>query len=188
MDSLIKNWKLISDDTYESEYTKKFNWKNTEIEGILIWEKDSEFTKEELSERFDKITENLDFWIEKSKNKIVEEFIDYVNYWDEKYDVKGWINPKYTEIYYKNHSLEDVENQLLKIIEKKDTDKIMNTNTISKEAFKKLLGNEYIEIWVNSNSDKDEFTICLYENIFFTEKAFTLYWNLNGELIEYYMD
>ena len=80
MDSLIKNWKLISDDTYESEYTKKFNWTNTEIEGILLWEKDSEFTKEELSERFDKITENLDFWIEKSKNKIVEEFIDYVNY------------------------------------------------------------------------------------------------------------
>ena len=160
MDSLIKNWKLTSEDTYESEYTKKFNWKNTEIEGILIWEKDSEFTKEELSERFDKITENLDFWIEKSKNKIVEEFIDYANYGDEKYDVKGWINPKYAEIYYKNHSLEDVENQLLKIIEKKDTDKIMNTNTISKEAFKKLLGNEYIEIWVNSNSDKDEFTIC----------------------------
>ena len=48
---------------------------------------------------------------------------------------------------------------------------VRSINNFHKEAFKKLLGNEYIEIWVYSNSGKDEFTICLYENIFFTEKA-----------------
>ena len=64
----------------------------------------------------------------------------------------------------------------------------MNTNTISKEAFKKMLGDEKIEIQIENSVGEGEFTIYLYEWIFFTEKVFTLFWNLNGELIEYYMD
>ena len=177
----MKDWKLEYDDGDESEYIKKFKWKNSEITAVLIKENESKITKEDLAKTFDKIIENIDYWIEKSKDKIVEEFIEYVNEND-------WIKPEYCEIYFENKSLEDVEKKLIEIIGKEDTQKIMKNNFLTKEAFRKILGYEMIEIFVESYSEENEFSIRLYESLFFTDKVFTLYWNLDGELIEFYMD
>ena len=82
-----------------------------------------------------------------------------------------------------------MEKELLKIIGKEDTEKIMKNNFLTKEAFKKLLDNEDMEIIIDlTDDDENSFSITMYERLFFVDKMFYAECNFNGEIDEFYMD
>ena len=181
----MKNWELTDTDFYddneEYEYARKVMWKNHEIEIILICNNENKVSEEEIEEIVDKIMENKDYWDKKCKNLFADEFVDWFN--EEK-----WIKPEYAEIYYETNSIEEVEKELLKIIGKEDTEEIMKNNFLTKEAFKKLLDNEDMEITIDlTDDDENSFSITMYERLFFVDKMFYAECNFNGEIDEYYM-
>ena len=178
----MKNWEII-----DGEYTRKVMWINHEIEMKLYYNGEDEIDGEEVDESkveemVEKILGNKDYWDKKCKNLFADKFVDWFN--EEK-----WIKPEYSEIYYETKSIDKVEKELLKIIGKEDTEKIMKNNFLTKEAFKKLLDNEDMEITIDLNDgDKDTFVIAMHERLFFVDKIFYAECNFNGEIDEFYMD
>ena len=183
----MKNWELTDTDFYgdnyeEYEYVRKVMWKNHEIEIILLCNNENKVSEEEIEEIVDKIMENKDYWDKKCKNLFADEFVDWFN--EEK-----WVKPEYAEIYYENKDISDVEKKLIEIIGKEDTEKIMKNNFLTKEAFKKLLDNEDMEITIDlTDDDENSFSITMYERLFFVDKMFYAECNFNGEIDEFYMD
>ena len=184
----MKNWELTDtdfyDDNYEEyEYVRKVMWKNHEIEIILLCNNENKVSEEEIEEIVDKIMENKDYWDKKCKNLFADEFVDWFN-------EEEWVKPEYAEIYYETKSIDEVEKKLLKIIGKEDTEKIMKNNFLTKEAFKKLLDNEDMEITIDYSEveENSNFTIAMHEKLFFVDKMFYACCNFNGEIDEYYMD
>lgn len=100
------------------------------------------------------------------------------------------VKPEYSEIYYETKSTDKVEKELLKIIGKEDTEKIMKNNLLTKEAFKKLLDNQDMGIIIDYCDGEEDscFTITMHEKLFFVDKMFYACCNFNGEIDEYYMD
>ena len=184
----MKNWELTDtdfyDDNYEEyEYVRKVMWKNHEIEIILICNNKNKVSEEEIEEIVDKIMENKDYWDKKCKNLFADEFVDWFN---EEKSVK----PEYSEIYYETKSIDKVEKELLKIIGKEDTERIMKNNLLTKEAFKKLLDNQDMGIIIDYCDGEEDscFTIAMHEKLFFVDKMFYACCNFHGEIDEYYMD
>ena len=181
----MKNWEII-----DGEYTRKVMWINHEIEMKLYYNGEDEIDEDEVEvdeskveEMVKKILGNKDYWDKKCKNIFAEEFVDCAN-------KKKWVKPEYTEIYYETNSIDEVEKELLKIIGKEDTEKIMKNNFLTKEAFKKLLDNEDMEIIIDYCDGEEDscFTIAMHEKLFFVDKMFYACCNFHGEIDEYYMD
>ena len=179
----MKNWKII-----DGEYTRKVMWINHEIEMKLYYNGEDEIDGEEVDESkveemVEKILGNKDYWDKKCKKLFADEFVDWFN--EEK-----WVKPEYSEIYYETKSTDKVEKELLKIIGKEDTEKIMKNNLLTKEAFKKLLDNQDMGIIIDYCDGEEDscFTITMHEKLFFVDKMFYACCNFNGEIDEYYMD
>jgi hypothetical protein len=179
----MKNWEII-----DGEYTRKVMWINHEIEMKLYYNGEDEIDGEEVDESkveemVEKILGNKDYWDKKCKKLFADEFVDWFN--EEK-----WVKPEYSEIYYETKSTDKVEKELLKIIGKEDTEEIMKNNFLTKEAFKKLLDNEDMEIIIDYGEieENSNFTIAMHEKLFFVDKMFYACCNFNGEIDEYYMD
>ena len=178
----MKNWEII-----DGEHTRKVMWINHEIEMRLYCNGEDDIDEDEIDETkveemVEKILENKEYWDKKCKNLFADEFVDWFN--EEK-----WVKPEYAEIYYENKDISDVEKKLIEIIGKEDTEKIMKNNFLTKEAFKKLLDNEDMEITIDLNDgDKDSFVIAMHERLFFVDKMFYAECNFNGEIDEFYMD
>ena len=179
----MKNWEII-----DGEYTRKVMWINHEIEMKLYYNGEDEIDGEEVDESkveemVEKILGNKDYWDKKCKNLFADEFVDWFN--EEK-----WVKPEYSEIYYETKSTDKVEKELLKIIGKEDTERIMKNNLLTKEAFKKLLDNQDMGIIVDYCDGEEDscFTITMHEKLFFVDKMFYAECNFNGEIDEYYMD
>ena len=177
----MKNWEII-----DGEYTRKVMWINHEIEMKLYYNGEDEIDGEEVDESkveemVEKILGNKDYWDKKCKKLFADEFVDWFN--EEK-----WVKPEYSEIYCETKSTDKVEKDLLKIIGKEDTEKIMKNNFLTKEAFKKLLDNEDMEITIDLTDDENIFSITMYERLFFVDKMFYAECNFNGEIDEFYMD
>lgn len=179
----MKNWEII-----DGEYTRKVMWINHEIEMKLYYNGEDEIDGEEVDESkveemVEKILGNKDYWDKKCKKLFADEFVDWFN--EEK-----WVKPEYSEIYYETKSTDKVEKELLKIIGKEDTEKIMKNNLLTKEAFKKLLDNQDMGIIIDYCDGEEDscFTITMHEKLFFVDKMFYACCNFNGEIDEYYMD
>ena len=179
----MKNWEII-----DGEYTRKVMWINHEIEMKLYYNGEDEIDGEEVDESkveemVEKILGNKDYWDKKCKNLFADEFVDWFN--EEKL-----VKPEYSEIYYETKSTDKVEKELLKIIGKEDTEKIMKNNLLTKEAFKKLLDNQDMGIIIDYCDGEEDscFTITMHEKLFFVDKMFYACCNFNGEIDEYYMD
>ena len=179
----MKNWEII-----DGEYTRKVMWINHEIEMKLYYNGEDEIDGEEVDESkveemVEKILGNKDYWDKKCKKLFADEFVNWFN--EEK-----WVKPEYSEIYYETKSTDEVEKELLKIIGKEDTEEIMKNNFLTKEAFKKLLDNEDMEIIIDYGEieENSNFTIAMHEKLFFVDKMFYAECNFNGEIDEYYMD
>ena len=179
----MKNWEII-----DGEHTRKVMWINHEIEMKLYYNGEDEIDGEEVDESkveemVEKILGNKDYWDKKCKNLFADEFVDWFN--EEK-----WVKPEYSEIYYETKSIDKVEKELLKIIGKEDTEKIMKNNFLTKEAFKKLLDNEDMAITLDYGDGEESanFTISMHERIFFVEKEFCACFNFDGEIEEFYMN
>ena len=179
----MKNWEII-----DGEYTRKVMWINHEIEIKLYYNGEDEIDGEEVDESkveemVEKILGNKDYWDKKCKKLFADEFVNWFN--EEK-----WVKPEYSEIYYETKSTDEVEKELLKIIGKEDTEEIMKNNFLTKEAFKKLLDNEDMEIIIDYGEieENSNFTIAMHEKLFFVDKMFYACCNFNGEIDEYYMD
>ena len=178
----MKNWEII-----DGEYTRKVMWINHEIEMKLYYNGEDEIDGEEVDESkveemVEKILGNKDYWDKKCKKLFADEFVNWFN--EEK-----WVKPEYSEIYYETKSTDEVEKELLKIIGKEDTEEIMKNNFLTKEAFKKLLDNEDMEIIIDYGEieENSNFTIAMHEKLFFVDKMFYACCNFNGEIDEYYM-
>lgn len=179
----MKNWEII-----DGEYTRKVMWINHEIEMKLYYNGEDEIDGEEVDESkveemVEKILGNKDYWDKKCKKLFADEFVDWFN--EEKL-----VKPEYSEIYYETKSTDKVEKELLKIIGKEDTEKIMKNNLLTKEAFKKLLDNQDMGIIIDYCDGEEDscFTITMHEKLFFVDKMFYVCCNFNGEIDEYYMD
>ena len=179
----MKNWEII-----DGEHTRKVMWINHEIEMKLYYNGEDEIDGEEVDESkveemVEKILGNKDYWDKKCKNLFADEFVDWFN--EEK-----WVKPEYSEIYYENKDISDVEKKLIEIIGKEDTEKIMKNNFLTKEAFKKLLDNEDMAITLDYGDGEESanFTISMHERIFFVEKEFCACFNFDGEIEEFYMN
>ena len=179
----MKNWEII-----DGEYTRKVMWINHEIEMKLYYNGEDEIDGEEVDESkveemVEKILGNKDYWDKKCKKLFADEFVNWFN--EEK-----CVKPEYSEIYYETKSTDEVEKELLKIIGKEDTEEIMKNNFLTKEAFKKLLDNEDMEIIIDYGEieENSNFTIAMHEKLFFVDKMFYACCNFNGEIDEYYMD
>ena len=179
----MKNWEII-----DGEYTRKVMWINHEIEMKLYYNGEDEIDGEEVDESkveemVEKILGNKDYWDKKCKKLFADEFVNWFN--EEK-----WVKPEYAEIYYETKSIDEVEKKLLKIIGKEDTEKIMKNNFLTKKAFKKLLDNEDMVITLDYSDEEESsnFTISMYERIFFVDKEFCACFNFNGEIEEFFMD
>ena len=179
----MKNWEII-----DGEYIRKVMWINHEIEMKLYYNGEDEIDGEEVDESkveemVEKILGNKDYWDKKCKNLFADEFVDWFN--EEKL-----VKPEYSEIYYETKSTDKVEKELLKIIGKEDTEKIMKNNLLTKEAFKKLLDNQDMGIIIDYCDGEEDscFTITMHEKLFFVDKMFYACCNFNGEIDEYYMD
>ena len=179
----MKNWEII-----DGEYTRKVMWINHEIEMKLYYNGEDEIDGEEVDESkveemVEKILGNKDYWDKKCKKLFADEFVNWFN--EEK-----WVKPEYSEIYYETKNTDEVEKELLKIIGKEDTEEIMKNNFLTKEAFKKLLDNEDMEIIIDYGEieENSNFTIAMHEKLFFVDKMFYACCNFNGEIDEYYMD
>ena len=178
----MKNWEII-----DGEYTRKVMWINHEIEMKLYYNGEDEIDGEEVDESkveemVEKILGNKDYWDKKCKKLFADEFVDWFN--EEKL-----VKPEYSEIYYETKSTDKVEKELLKIIGKEDTEKIMKNNLLTKEAFKKLLDNQDMGIIIDYCDGEEDscFTITMHEKLFFVDKMFYACCNFNGEIDEYYM-
>ena len=178
----MKNWEVI-----DGEHTRKVMWINHEIEMKLYCNGEDDIDEEEIDEikveeMVEKILEKKEYWDTKCKDLFADEFVDWFN-------EKKWVKPEYAEIYYETKSIDEVEKKLLKIIGKEDTEKIMKNNFLTKEAFKKLLDNEDMEITIDlTDDDENSFSITMYERLFFIDKIFYAECNFNGEIDEFYMD
>ena len=178
----MKNWEII-----DGEHTRKVMWINHEIEMKLYCNGEDDIDEEKIDEikveeMVEKILEKKEYWDTKCKDLFANEFVDWFN--EEK-----WVKPEYAEIYYETKSIDEVEKKLLKIIGKEDTEKIMKNNFLTKEAFKKLLDNEDMEITIDlTDDDENSFSITMYERLFFVDKMFYAECNFNGEIDEFYMD
>ena len=179
----MKNWEVI-----DGEHTRKVMWINHEIEMKLYCNGEDDIDKEEIDEikieeMVEKILEKKEYWDKKCKNLFADEFVDWFN--EEK-----WVKPEYTEIYYETKSIDEVEKKLLKIIGKEDTEKIMKNNFLTKEAFKKLLDNEDMVITLDYSDEEESsnFTISMYERVFFVDKEFCACFNFDGEIEEVFMN
>ena len=177
----MKNWEII-----DGEHTRKVMWINHEIEMKLYCNGEDDIDEEKIDEikveeMVEKILEKKEYWDTKCKNLFADKFVDWFN--EEK-----WVKPEYTEIYYETKSIDEVEKKLLKIIEKEDTEKIMKNNFLTKEAFKKLLDNDEIEIVIDYSEveENSNFTIAMHKKLFFVEMFYACC-NFNGEIDEYYM-
>lgn len=178
----MKNWEVI-----DGQHTRKVMWINHEIEMKLYCNGEDDIDEEEIDEikveeMVEKILEKKEYWDTKCKDLFADEFVDWFN--EEK-----WVKPEYDEIYYETNSIDEVEKKLLKIIEKEDTEKIMKNNFLTKEAFKKLLDNDEIEIVIDYGQveENSNFTIAMHKKLFFVDKMFYACCNFNGEIDEYYM-
>ena len=178
----MKNWEVI-----DGQHTRKVMWINHEIEMKLYCNGEDDIDEEEIDEikveeMVKKILEKKEYWDTKCKDLFADEFVDWFN--EEK-----WVKPEYDEIYYETNSIDEVEKKLLKIIEKEDTEKIMKNNFLTKEAFKKLLDNDEIEIVIDYGQveENSNFTIAMHKKLFFVDKMFYACCNFNGEIDEYYM-
>ena len=178
----MKNWEVI-----DGQHTRKVMWINHEIEMKLYCNGEDDIDEEEIDEikveeMVEKILEKKGYWDTKCKDLFADEFVDWFN--EEK-----WVKPEYDEIYYETNSIDEVEKKLLKIIEKEDTEKIMKNNFLTKEAFKKLLDNDEIEIVIDYGQveENSNFTIAMHKKLFFVDKMFYACCNFNGEIDEYYM-
>ena len=179
----MKNWEVI-----DGEHTRKVMWINHEIEMKLYYNGEDDIDEEEtdeikVEEMVEKILEKKEYWDKKCKNLFADEFVDWFN--EEK-----WVKPEYTEIYYETKSIDEVEKKLLKIIGKEDTEKIMKNNFLTKEAFKKLLDNEDMVITLDYSDEEESsnFTISMYERVFFVDKEFCACFNFDGEIEEVFMN
>ena len=179
----MKNWEII-----DGEYTRKVMWINHEIEMKLYYNGEDEIDGEEVDESkveemVEKILGNKDYWDKKCKKLFADEFVNWFN--EEK-----WVKPEYSEIYYETKSTDEVEKELLKIIGKEDTEEIMKNNFLTKEAFKKLLDNEDMEIIIDYGEieENSNFTISMYERVFFVDKEFCVCFNFDGEIEEFFMN
>ena len=179
----MKNWEVI-----DGQHTRKVMWINHEIEMKLYCNGEDDIDEEEIDEikveeMVEKILEKKEYWDTKCKDLFADEFVDWFN--EEK-----WVKPEYAEIYYEINSIDEVEKKLLKIIGKEDTEKIMKNNFLTKEAFKKLLDNDEIEIVIDYGEveENSNFTIVMHKKLFFVDKMFYACCNFNGEIDEYYMD
>ena len=179
----MKNWEII-----DGEYTRKVMWINHEIEMKLYYNGEDEIDGEEVDESkveemVEKILGNKDYWDKKCKKLFADEFVDWFN--EEK-----WVKPEYSEIYYETKSTDKVEKELLKIIGKEDTEEIMKNNFLTKEAFKKLLDNEDMVITLDysDGEESSNFTISMYERVFFVDKEFCACFNFDGEIEEVFMN
>ena len=178
----MKNWEII-----DGEHTRKVMWINHEIEMKLYCNGEDDIDEEEIDEikveeMVEKILEKKEYWDTKCKDLFADEFVDWFN--EEK-----WAKPEYAEIYYETKSIDKVEKKLLKIIGKEDTEKIMKNNFLTKEAFKKLLDNDEIEIVIDYGEveENSNFTIAMHKKLFFVDKMFYACCNFNGEIDEYHM-
>ena len=179
----MKNWEII-----DGEYTRKVMWINHEIEMKLYYNGEDEIDGEEVDESkveemVEKILGNKDYWDKKCKNIFADKFVNWFN-------EEEWVKPEYSEIYYETKSIDEVEKKLLKIIGKEDTEKIMKNNFLTKKAFKKLLDNENMVITLDYSDEEksSNFTISMYERIFFVDKEFCACFNFNGEIEEFFMN
>ena len=179
----MKNWEVI-----DGEHTRKVMWINHEIEMKLYYNGEDDIDEEEtdeikVEEMVEKILENKEYWDTKCKDLFADEFVDWFN--EEK-----WVKPEYAEIYYETKSIDEVEKKLLKIIGKEDTEKIMKNNFLTKEAFKKLLDNEDMVITLDYSDEEESsnFTISMYERVFFVDKEFCACFNFDGEIEEVFMN
>ena len=162
-------------------------WINHEIETKLYCNGEDDIDEEEIDEikveeMVEKILEKKEYWDTKCKDLFADEFVDWFN-------EEEWVKPEYAEIYYETKSIDEVEKKLLKIIEKEDTEKIMKNNFLTKEAFKKLLDNDEIEIVIDYGEveENSNFTIAMHKKLFFVDKMFYACCNFNGEIDEYCM-
>ena len=178
----MKNWEVI-----DRQHTRKVMWINHEIEMKLYCNGEDDIDEEEIDEikveeMVEKILEKKEYWDTKCKDLFADEFVDWFN--EEK-----WVKPEYAEIYYETKSIDEVEKKLLKIIGKEDTEEIMKNNFLAKEAFKKLLDNDEIEIVIDYGEveENSNFTIAMHKKLFFVDKMFYACCNFNGEIDEYYM-
>ena len=178
----MKNWEVV-----DGQHTRKVMWINHEIEMKLCCNGEDDIDEEEIDEikveeMVEKILEKKEYWDTKCKDLFADEFVDWFN--EEK-----WVKPEYAEIYYETNSIDEVEKKLLKIIEKEDTEKIMKNNFLTKEAFKKLLDNDEIEIVIDYGEveENSNFTIAMHKKLFFVDKMFYACCNFNGEIDEYCM-
>ena len=179
----MKNWEVI-----DGEHTRKVMWINHEIEMKLYYNGEDDIDEEEtdeikVEEMVEKILEKKEYWDTKCKDLFADEFVDLFN--EEK-----WVKPEYAEIYYETKSIDEVEKKLLKIIGKEDTEKIMKNNFLTKEAFKKLLDNEDMVITLDYSDEEESsnFTISMYERVFFVDKEFCACFNFDGEIEEVFMN
>ena len=179
----MKNWEII-----DGEHTRKVMWINHEIEMKLYCNGEVDIDEEKIDEikveeMVEKILEKKEYWDTKCKNLFADEFVDWFN--EEK-----WVKPEYAEIYYETKSIDEVGKKLLKIIGKEDTEEIMKNNFLTKEAFKKLLDNEDMVITLDysDGEESSNFTISMYERVFFVDKEFCACFNFDGEIEEFYMN
>ena len=179
----MKNWEVI-----DGEHTRKVMWINHEIEMKLYYNGEDDIDEEEIDEikveeMVEKILEKKEYWDTKCKDLFADEFVDWFN--EEK-----WVKPEYAEIYYETKSIDEVEKKLLKIIGKEDTEEIMKNNFLTKEAFKKLLDNEDMVITLDysDGEESSNFTISMYERVFFVDKEFCACFNFDGEIEEFFMN
>ena len=179
----MKNREII-----DGEHTRKVMWINHEIEMKLYCNGEDDIDEDELDETeveemVEKILEKKEYWDTKCKDLFADEFVDWFN--EEK-----WVKPEYAEIYYETKSIDEVEKKLLKIIGKEDTEKIMKNNFLTKEAFKKLLDNDEMEIVIDYGDGEESanFMITMKERIFFVDKEFCACFNFDGEIEEFYMN
>lgn len=179
----MKNWEVI-----DGEHTRKVMWINHEIEMKLYYNGEDDIDEEEIDEikveeMVEKILEKKEYWDTKCKNLFADEFVDWFN-------KEKWVKPEYAEIYYETKSIDKVEKKLLKIIGKEDTEKIMKNNFLTKEAFKKLLDNEDMVITLDYSDEEESsnFTISMYERVFFVDKEFCACFNFDGEIEEVFMN
>lgn len=179
----MKKWEVI-----DGEHTRKVMWINHEIEMKLYYNGEDDIDEEEIDEikveeMVEKILEKKEYWDTKCKDLFADEFVDWFN--EEK-----WAKPEYAEIYYETKSIDEVEKKLLKIIGKEDTEKIMKNNFLTKEAFKKLLDNEDMVITLDYSDEEESsnFTISMYERVFFVDKEFCACFNFDGEIEEFFMN
>ena len=150
------------------EWDGKIIWKGKEtLVRLTIYKEcdNVELEKEKMFKIFEKLYFNQDEWDKKVKDTMIKYFYDVLN--DDFFDDGAF--PEYPTCY----------DMLFKVLK----------DDFTKEAFKKLLDNEDMEIIIDlTDDDENSFSITMYERLFFVDKMFYAECNFNGEIDEFYMD